>query len=123
MASAASTKSSDTSGPSGADAEMMSLVAPKPSHVPFHSGSRYRLSRTVTLRPEPFGALAYDFAARRLTYLAAPDLVAVIGELTTDNGPRSAADAMTAAGVAADRRPMLHRALANLAERGVLDVA
>ncbi len=89
------------------------------SHDPHQ---RYRLSASVTLRPEPFGALAYDFAARRLTYLAAPDLVAVIGELAAER-PRSASDAMTSVGVPPDRRPVLARALADLAERGVLDAA
>lgn len=121
MASAASTRPSGTRAPersAGTDTSM-----PCDDQTSVNSQRRYRLSRSVTLRPEPFGALAYDFAARRLTYLAAPDLVAVIGQLSTDCGPRSAADAMTAAGVAADRRPVLHRALANLVERGVLDAA
>lgn len=91
--------------------------------MPDDPQQRYRLSASVTLRPEPFGALAYDFAARRLTYLAAPDLVAVIGELAAEPGPRSAADAMTSAGVPPGRRAVLARALADLAERGVLDAA
>ncbi|OZM71665.1 mycofactocin biosynthesis chaperone MftB [Amycolatopsis antarctica] len=36
---------------------------------------RYRLNPSVALRPEPFGALAYHFGNRRLSFLKAPELV------------------------------------------------
>jgi mycofactocin biosynthesis protein MftB len=85
----------------------------------FDPGQRYRISPAVTLRPEPFGALAYHFGQRRLTYLAATDLVAVLDEMQDE---RTAADAMAAVGVPAERRPSIQHALANLLERGVLDV-
>lgn len=42
---------------------------------------RWRLSATVALRPEPFGALAYDFTTRRLSFLKTPQLVAVVRAL------------------------------------------
>ena len=40
--------------------------------------SRGRLSPSVALRPEPFGALAYHFGNRKLTFLKRPELVAVV---------------------------------------------
>jgi mycofactocin biosynthesis protein MftB len=84
----------------------------------FDSSRPYRLSPAVTLRPEPFGALAYHFGQRRLTYLAAGDLVDVVTALPTQP---SAAAAIDAVGVAESRRPVLERALDSLVRRGVLD--
>lgn len=78
----------------------------------------YHLSSGVTLRPEPFGALAYHFGQRRLTYFASGELVAVLDQLS---GGRSVTEAMTAAGIPAGTRPIVARALATLVERGVLD--
>ena len=40
-----------------------------------------QLSPSVALRPEPFGALAYHFGNRRLTFLKRPELVQVISSL------------------------------------------
>lgn len=37
-----------------------------------------RLSPAVSLRPEPFGALAYHFGNRRLSFLRHPDIVRVV---------------------------------------------
>ena len=84
----------------------------------FDASRPYRLSPAVTLRPEPFGALAYHFGQRRLHYLAAGDLVEVVTHL---HSQPSAAAAIDAAGVADSRRPALERALDNLVRRGVLD--
>ena len=36
----------------------------------------WALSPSVALRPEPFGALAYHFGNRKLTFLKRPELVA-----------------------------------------------
>ena len=36
---------------------------------------------SVALRPEPFGAMAYDFHTRRLTFLKTPQLVDVVRRL------------------------------------------
>jgi putative mycofactocin binding protein MftB len=49
---------------------------------------RLTLSTAVALRPEPFGALAYHFGNRRLTFLKRPDLVAVVRGLTGDRTAR-----------------------------------
>ncbi len=39
---------------------------------------RLTLSPSVALRPEPFGALAYHFGNRRLTFLKRPELLNVV---------------------------------------------
>ncbi len=39
------------------------------------------LSPAVALRPEPFGAMAYHFGNRKLTFLKRPELVRVIQSL------------------------------------------
>ena len=39
---------------------------------------KLRLSSKVSLRPEPFGALAYHFGNRKLTFLKRPELVGVV---------------------------------------------
>jgi len=41
-------------------------------------GEAWVLSPSVALRPERFGALAYHFGNRKLTFLKRPDLVAVV---------------------------------------------
>ncbi|MER6939042.1 mycofactocin biosynthesis chaperone MftB, partial [Nocardioides sp. NPDC000441] len=38
----------------------------------------WTLSPSVALRPEPFGALAYHFGNRKLTFLKRPELVEVV---------------------------------------------
>lgn len=42
---------------------------------------KLRLSPSVALRPEPFGALAYHFGNRRLTFLKQHELVQVVRSL------------------------------------------
>lgn len=41
----------------------------------------YQLNPSVALRPEPFGALAYHFGNRKLSFLKAPELVTFVREL------------------------------------------
>jgi putative mycofactocin binding protein MftB len=48
------------------------------------------LSPSVSLRPEPFGALAYHFGTRRLTFLKRPELVSVVRGLGSHHDVRSA---------------------------------
>jgi putative mycofactocin binding protein MftB len=50
----------------------------------------WTLSPSVALRPEPFGALAYHFGTRRLTFLKRPELVAVVRGLAGQPDVRSA---------------------------------
>jgi putative mycofactocin binding protein MftB len=65
----------------------------------------WQLSPSVALRPEPFGALAYHFGNRRLTFLKRPELVAVVRGLGDQPDVRSC---LSAAGIS----PELHEAYA-----------
>jgi putative mycofactocin binding protein MftB len=51
------------------------------------------LSPSVSLRPEPFGALAYHFGNRQLTFLKRPELVQVVRGLGAHRDVRSALEA------------------------------
>ena len=72
----------------------------------------FALDPQVALRPEPFGALAYHYGNRRLTFLRSPDIVAAVEHLA--DAP-TARDALVAAGVAPARWPSFEKALASLA--------
>jgi len=50
----------------------------------------WTLSPSVALRPEPFGALAYHFGNRKLTFLKRPELVQVVQGLASQPDVRSA---------------------------------
>lgn len=77
----------------------------------------YRLSPTVSLRPEPFGALVYDFSTRRLSFLKTLALVRVVRELEHQPDVRGA---LAAAEVPeAEHVPYL-KALSGLAEAGTI---
>ncbi len=84
----------------------------------FDPGSAYRCSPNVALRPEPFGALVYDFVTRKLSFLKTPELVEVVKDL--ENQPDVHA-AIAAAGVAEAQRPAYVKALAGLAESGTIE--
>ena len=71
----------------------------------------YELHPQVSLRPEPFGALAYHFGNRRLSFLRSPDIVSVVRTLADHD---SVAEALTAAGVDSRRWPSFQNALAAL---------
>lgn len=72
----------------------------------------WRLSPSVALRPEPFGALAYHFGNRKLSFLKRPELVAVVRSLETSRNVRSALDS---AGVPAGDWAAYEAALRRLA--------
>jgi len=78
--------------------------------TPFEPSRGYRLNPAVALRPEPFGALAYHFGNRRLSFLKAPELVELVRGLGSH---RCASDALAA--VPDARRGAYLRALASLA--------
>jgi putative mycofactocin binding protein MftB len=71
----------------------------------------------VALRPEPFGALAYHYDNRRLTFLRHPDVVRVVGALADHASVR---DALVACDVAPSRWPSFERALTTLVASDVL---
>jgi putative mycofactocin binding protein MftB len=85
--------------------------------VAFDLRRAYRLSPAATLRPEPFGALAYHFGNRRLSFLKSRQLVSVVRLLDSHD---SAADALGAAGVPAQQWGRYAAALAALADSEVI---
>jgi len=78
----------------------------------FDADRPWRLHDRVALRPEPFGALAYHYGNRRLTFLRSPDLVAVVEGLATAPDARQA---FAAAGLDEGRWPSFEKALTSLA--------
>ena len=52
--------------------------------------ARYQISPNVSLRPERFGALAYSFDTRKLSFLKHPDLVRVVESLKDHESVRLA---------------------------------
>lgn len=72
----------------------------------------WALSPSVALRPEPFGALAYHFGNRRLTFLKRRQLVAVVRGLGEHPDVRSA---LVGAGVPVQQHPAYVEALRGLA--------
>ena len=77
----------------------------------------WALDDQVALRPEPFGALAYHFGTRRLSFLKSRKLLAVVeclGEQPT------AHDACVAAGVTEAEMAAYSRALRTLATSGMI---
>ncbi len=83
----------------------------------FDADGAYRLHPKVAIRPEPFGALAYHYDNRRLNFLRAPELVALIESLSDHDSVRQA---FRAAGIESHRWPAFETALASLAESEVL---
>ena len=75
-------------------------------------GESWALSPSVALRPEPFGALAYHFGNRKLTFLKRPELVAVVQTLAEQPDVRAA---LVAAGVPEGQHPAYAAALRGLA--------
>jgi putative mycofactocin binding protein MftB len=71
----------------------------------------------VAIRPEPFGALAYHYGNRRLTFLRSPDLVTVVRSLADHE---SVDETLVASNIEPGRRPALERALASLADSHVI---
>ena len=78
----------------------------------------YRLNPAATLRPEPFGALAYHFGNRRLSFLKSRQLVSVVQLLSCHD---TAAGALEAAGVPVQQWARYATALSALADSEVID--
>jgi putative mycofactocin binding protein MftB len=77
----------------------------------------WELDPQVALRPEPFGALAYHYGNRRLTFLRSADLVELVRSL---GDHASVDDALAASTIAADKWPSYERALESLAGSEVI---
>ena len=80
-------------------------------------GQAFALDRQVALRPEPFGALAYNFGTRRLSFLKTRTLLDVVRGLDEH---ATARDACAAAGVGEDELPRYARALGALEDSGMI---
>ena len=83
----------------------------------FDLAAPWDLHPSVSVRPEPFGALLYHFSTRRLTFLKDRrllDVVKVLGE----HG--SAAAACAASGIEEGEQPRFAAALARLADTDML---
>ncbi|MHB1511367.1 MAG: mycofactocin biosynthesis chaperone MftB [Acidimicrobiales bacterium] len=83
----------------------------------FDPADPYELHPDVALRSEPFGALAYHYGNRRLTFLRSLDLVRLVGELAHQG---SVTDSLAALEIEEERGPGLIRALAALAQSDVV---
>jgi mycofactocin biosynthesis protein MftB len=77
----------------------------------------WRLHSQVAIRPERFGALAYHFGTRRLSFLKSRKLLGVVQAL--DEHP-SGREACRCAGVTDAELPAYARALQTLAETGMV---
>jgi mycofactocin biosynthesis protein MftB len=77
----------------------------------------WSLSPSVALRPEPFGALAYHFGNRRLTFLKRPEMAAVVRCLAEHPDVRTA---LVAAGVPEAQHAAYADALAGLARTDLI---
>jgi putative mycofactocin binding protein MftB len=66
----------------------------------------------VALRPEPFGALAYHYGTRRLTFLRS----ALLSDVVRDLERYESVDAALQSSVPEAEQPAFRRALASLAE-------
>ena len=84
----------------------------------FDPGRGYRLHAQVALRPEPFGALAYHYGNRRLTFLRDPLMVGLVRDLEHHD---SVDAALAASPIEQPRWPAFRRALAGLLASGVID--
>ena len=71
----------------------------------------------VALRPEPFGALAYHYGNRRLSFLRSPELVALVRAL---GDHPDVEEAMAACGIEPARWPAFRAAVASLVASEVL---
>ncbi|HET6965859.1 MAG TPA: mycofactocin biosynthesis chaperone MftB [Acidimicrobiales bacterium] len=76
----------------------------------FDSSAPYRLDEKVALRPEPFGALAYHYGSRRLTFLRSKLLAEVVAGL----GEYDSVDSALQDRVPAPERATYRRALEQL---------
>ena len=76
--------------------------------VAFDLRRAYRLNPAATLRPEPFGALAYHFGTRRLSFLKSRTLLKVVEQLEAHSTARAACDV---AGIREAEMPLHEAAL------------
>jgi len=83
----------------------------------FNADSAWDLHESVSVRPERFGALLYDFRTRRLTFVKDPVLQKVIDALSTS---ASAREALALVKVPQEDHERYLSALTRLAETSML---
>lgn len=83
----------------------------------FDADQAWQLDPNVALRPEPFGALAYHYSTRRLSFLRSKKLVTVVESLSDHPSARAACQA---AGVETREWPTYNLALASLATNSMI---
>ncbi len=91
--------------------------APPPRAAPFDGSRPWTLHPQVSLRPESFGALAYHFGTRRLSFLKSRTLLTVVESLADQP---TGHDACRAAGVTGEEMGRYEQALATLAQSGMI---
>jgi mycofactocin biosynthesis protein MftB len=95
----------------------MPPTPPGDGTTPFDGSRPWSLHPQVSLRPESFGALAYHFGTRRLSFLKSRTLLAVVECLALQP---TGHHACRAAGVTPAQSEMYDRALSALAESGMI---
>ena len=83
----------------------------------FQLDSPWCLDERVAVRPEPFGALLYNYGNRRLSFLKDPTVLTVVRSLAEHPTARSACES---AGVSAQAMPAYERALSTLARSAMI---
>jgi mycofactocin biosynthesis protein MftB len=91
-------------------------VGTEPAPDSWNPDRPYRLDAQVALRPEPFGALAYHYGTRRLTFLRSPVLVELVRHLDQHDSAAGAVDAT----VPPEKRSAYLKALADLTRSGFI---
>jgi mycofactocin biosynthesis protein MftB len=86
--------------------------------VAFDPSLPWQKARSVALRPEPFGALAYHFGNRKLSFLKSKQLVSVVESLAEHP---SASATLTACAVPEAQHPAYVQALADLARSQMIE--
>ena len=87
--------------------------------LPFDPTRPWRKSRSVALRPEPFGALVYHFGNRKLSFLKSKPLVAVVTALEEHPDVPST---LVACDVPEAQHPAYLTALATLARSQMIEL-
>ena len=77
----------------------------------------WQLSPSVALRPEPFGAMAYHFGNRKLTFLKRQELVEVVTNLESARDVRTA---LEVAGIPDSQQAAYTAALRGLAKTDMI---
>jgi len=86
--------------------------------VEFDADLPWQKSRSVALRPEPFGALVYHFGNRKLSFLKSKQLVSVVENLADQPSARAAIESC---GVPETQRGAYVKALADLARSQMIE--